>query len=170
MANKTRSRRKTRLLKGTVDEALVLGTLANATLVGGAFDENVNERTLALSMEATWGLSNLTVGEGPIAVGIAHSDYTDAEVEEVIENTGSWNEGSLVEQEIAKRKVRIVGMFDGGTQTDEVLNDGKPIKTTMKWVLLQGQSIRLWAYNRASATLTTGAAVILQGHIWLKPL
>ncbi len=147
----------------------MLSTLANATVIGVDFDETVDTRVLILSMEATWALQNNTAGEGPIVVGVAHGDYTDAEVQEVLVTTGSWKEGSLVNQEIARRKVRIVGMFNGEAN-DQVLNDGKPIKTTMKWILVNGETLRLFAYNRASATLTTGGVVILQGHLWIKPL
>ncbi len=169
MAKKPSRRRRVRLLKGNVEEALVLGTLAAATLVGANYDETVNERSIVLSHEATWSVQNLTADEGPIVVGIAHSDYSDAEIEETIENTGSWNEGNLVDQEIAKRKIRTVGVFQAKGE-DEALNDGLPVKTSLKWVLLQGQTLKMWAYNRTSATLTTGAIVIIQGHAWIKPL
>ncbi len=169
MAKHTKRRRRVRLLKGNVEEALVLGTLAAATLIGANYDETVNERSIVLSHESTWSCQELTADEGPVVVGIAHSDYTDAEIEETIENTGSWNEGNLVDQEIAKRKIRTVGVFQGKGE-DEALNDGLPVKTSLKWVLLQGQTLKMWAYNRTSATLTTGAIVIIQGHCWIKPL
>ncbi len=170
-----RPRRMGKYIKGNVDENLDLGTLAGRTLISTTFDEGPNERTLVSSIVGIWSLANFTpVAEcGPIWVGVAHGDYTDAEIEEVLENLGSWNEGDLVSQEKANRKVRKVGVF----QTPQpnatgayVLNDGKPIKTKLNWVLLQAQSLKLWAYNIGSASVaTTDPNVNLAGHANLWP-
>ncbi len=161
-------------LRGSVDEQQALGTLAGQTLIGQDFDETVNERTLVSSIVATWSLSNFTAIEdcGPIAFGVAHGDYTDAEIEEVIENAGSWNEGALIEQEKSKRKIRRIGMFDTpptATQTF-VVNDGKPVKTKLNWILNQGETLRMWSYNTGQAACaTTGPDVRVQGHVNLWP-
>ncbi len=163
-----------RYIRGNVDESLSLGTLAANTLIGTIFDDTVNERTLVTSLVATWVMSDFTSvsGDGPILVGIAHSDYTDAEVEQVIETTGSWDEGDLINQEIGSRKVRKVGFFrtDAATTLDfNTLNEGKPIKMKLNWILNQGQSLRLWAYNAGSGALTTGVQVKCNGHANLFP-
>ncbi len=152
-----------------MDETLGTGALAANALAAAAYDESVNERSFILSQEAVWSMDDHTAGEGPITVGVAHSDYTQAEIEEVIENTGSWNEGNLVAQEQARRKIRIVGVFDG-LSVDEKLNDGLPIKTILKWVLLQNQSLQMFCYNHSSAALTTGSLIKINGHVWIKPL
>ncbi len=164
--NKGRGKRR-RYLAGVVDEDLALTTLASLDVVAGIFDNVVNERTFCSSVDATWNRSGGTIGEGPIIVGLAHSDYSPAEIEEFIENTGSWNEGDLVNQEIAKRKIRIVGAFPGDA-ADEGLSDGEKIHTKTKWVLLQGQSLQQWAYNRSAGALTTGSAILTEGvaHLW----
>ncbi len=172
--DKRRNRKFRRYLKGSVDETLNLGTLAPTTLVGAAFDETVNERTFVSSIRATHSLSEFTpaADRGPILVGVAHSDYSDAEIEAVIENTGSWNEGNLVQQEVAKRKVRRIGIFEiPDNATDAVvLNDGKPITTKLGWILVQGQGLRQWAYNMGTAALvTTDPAYRMQGHANLWP-
>ncbi len=169
------ARRKIRrYLKGSVDENLPLGTLAARTLVVATFDEGVNERTLISSIVASYSLSDVTPGDniGPVMVGVAHSDYTAAEIEAVIENTGSWNEGTLVENEIAKRKVRIIGTFPQSPSAGAtvVLNNGLPIKTKLNWILTQGQTLDLWAYNLGSAAFaTTDPDVHCQGHANLWP-
>lgn len=157
-----------------MDEGLALLTLAGADLVSVAFDETVLDRAWIPSMEATWMLRNLTVGEGPILVGIAHGDYTAAEIEEFVENAGSWSEGDMINREIAQRKIRIVGAFSGlgtidTTFVDEVLNDGRPIKTKLRMILNQGETLQVWAYNQSGATLTTGASVLMNGHVWIIP-
>ncbi len=163
-----RRRRSSRLIKGNIDESLALGALANASLVSGIFGETVQNRTFAISMEAVWTLRDTTALEGGVLVGVAHSNYTDAEIEEFIENTGSWDEGDLSNQEIGKRKIRIVGSFPAVT-SDMVLNDGKPIKTKLGFILNQGISLRLWGYNRSGAALTTGSIVLISGWAWLRP-
>ncbi len=163
-------------IRGNVDEEVVLSTLVARTLISEIFDETVNERTRVSSVEATYSLKDIVaaVDDGLITVGLAHSDYTDAEIEAVIENTGSWNEGDKVQQEVAKRLVRVVGTFPITQAATEgaqvyVLNDGKPIKTKLNWIMLQGQSLRLFAYNGGSSALTGSASVFSYGHANLFP-
>lgn len=173
MPRKRKYSRRRKYLRGNVDEGIGLSTLGATTLISAIFDETVNERTKVSSVVATYALQDMPTAsaDGPIVVGLAHSDYTDAEIEEVLENTGSWNEGSKVEQEIAKRLVRIVGQFqDSGAPGIEVLNDGKPIKTKLNWIVNQGQTLKLWAYNAGSSALTGSAVVRAQGHANLWPL
>ncbi len=163
-----------RYLRGSLNEQLDIGTLAANTLVGLIGSGVVNERTLISSVVALHTLANVTPGAdiGPLRVGIAHSDYTDAEIEAWIENTGSWNEGNKVSQEIAKRKIKQIGVFDVPASATQiaVLNDGKPIKTKLNWILLQGQSIRIWAFNDGSAAFaTTAPDYDVTGHANLWP-
>ncbi len=165
-----------RYIRGTVDENLALGTLGAQALVKLDFDETVNERTLVSSIIATYAMQDFTLaaGDGPILVGVAHSDYSAAEIEAVIESTGSWNEGDKVAQEVAKRLVRKIGIFPSvggaGASAPAVLNDGKPIRTKLNWILLQGQTLTLWAYNLGTSPLaTTDPQVSVQGHANLWP-
>ncbi len=176
MAKRPRRKRAMgKYLRGNADEAVGLTTLAARTLVKAAFDEVVDSRAFVSSVVLAWSLADMTQGAGigPIMVGIAHNDYSAAEVEEYIENTGSWNEGDLVQQEVAKRKIRIVGTFRGanadgtGTMT---LNEGKPIRTKCGWILMEGQTLSLWAYNLgANPIATTTPTVFAQGHANLWP-
>ncbi len=166
-----------RYIKGRVSEQLSLGTLAATTLVSADFDDTVTERTLVSSIVASWSMADMTEGAGigPIMIGIAHSDYSDAEMEAVIENDQNWAEGDLVAQEVGKRKVRTIGIFPtspgggGGTEIS-VLNDGKPIKTKLNWILNSGQTLALWAYNMGANPLATTIPVIrIEGHANLWP-
>lgn len=161
-------------LRGNLDEVLAVGTLAARTLVVQGGDETVIERTFVSSMVATWSLSDVTSGAniGPLLVGVAHSDYTAAEIEEFIENLGSWNEGDLVSQEKAKRKIRVVGTFrlDAVGDSSMVLGNGRPIKTKLGWILTTGQNLDLWAYNLGSvAYATTNPQMHVEGHANLWP-
>jgi len=173
MAKRKGRRPFRRYLRGNIQEDLDLGTLAAQTPVSALFDETVQERTLVSSIDVLWSMTDwtITTDAGPIIVGVAHSDYTDAEIEAYIENTGSWDEGDKVQsREIAKRLIRHVGVFDVAiTNEISTLNDGKPIKTKLNWILTQGQTLRVWAYNQGQAAVaTTTANVHLQGvaHLW----
>ncbi len=162
-------------IRGNVDEVVNMATLSSRTVVVQNFGETVNERTRVTSLVGRWSLDDLTplANQGPIMCGLAHSDYTAAEVEEWIENTGSWNEGDLVNQEIGQRKIRMVGIFQkpGTIVESSVLNDGKPIKTKLNWTLLQGQTLEMWAYNLGSVDIsTTVPQMHLEGHANLWPL
>ncbi len=174
MAKRNPRQRRGKYIKGNVNEVVVLGTLAGLTLTSAIFDEAVNQRTLISSLEATYSLADFTdgVGDGPIEVGVAHSDYTNAEIEAVIESTGSWDEGNLVDQEIAKRKVRKIGIFETDsavTVANQYLNDGMPVKTKLNWILNEDDTLTLWAYNLGAGALATGSAVHCDGHANLWP-
>ncbi len=160
-------------IKGNVDEQLALSTLGAKTLISAVFDEVLAETARISSLVASWSMQEFTVasGDGPITVGIAHSDYTDIEIEQFIENAGSWNLGSKVQNEISKRLIRKVGTFrasgPGGSSFDPtVLNLGNPITTKLNWRMITGDSLKLWAYNMGSSALaTTDPQVFVQGHV-----
>ncbi len=175
-ARKGTPRRRRRYIRGNVDEQLALSTLGGKVVISQIFDSVVNERTLVSSIVANWSLRSFTpaTDDGPIMVGVAHSDYSSAEIEAWIENTGGWDEGNKVQQEVAQRKIRIVGTFPGFVTAEtqsSVLNDGKAIKTKLNWVILQAQTLQVWAYNLGSSALaTTSPIVSCEGHANLWPL
>nr|AGA18252.1 hypothetical protein [uncultured marine virus] len=157
-------------VRGHVNEVLTLGTLGALTLVGTSFDEEVPESARVTSLVCTYALQGFpeAVNDGPIVVGIAHSDYTDAEIQEVIDSTATWERGDKIAQEKARRLVRTIGVFRGDTTTaqigTEVLNDGKPIKTKLNWQLDSTQTLKVWAFNAGGSAITAGASVHLEGH------
>ncbi len=91
VAKHKRKRSMKGYLKGNIDEGLALGALASRTLVGNVWDESPEQDTLISSIEVIWTLDNLRPPQGPILFGVAHSDYSDTEIEAVIENSGSWD-------------------------------------------------------------------------------
>ncbi len=176
MAKAKGKRRKfRRYMRGAIDFALTLGTLGASTLISGTLGDAVTEKAWLSSIKCRWSLGNLTPssGDGPIMVGVAHSDYTDAEMEEWIENTGSWEETDKIQQrEVGRRLIRMVGTFDVRTVATEVvvLNDGKFIHTKCGWSLGTGQTIKIWAYNVGTNALeTTSPLVSAFGHANLWP-
>ncbi len=162
-------------IRGEVDETLTLSTLAGKTLISALFDEVTSEQMRISSLDAAYSLGTYTpvLNAGPIMVGIAHSDYTDPEIEAWIETTGSWDRGDKIAQEIGRRLIRKIGVFEvpDNANDEVVLNDGKPIKTKLNWHLNTGKTLRLWSYNLGTAALsTTNPAVRAEGHanLWQK--
>ncbi len=161
-----------RYIKGNVDEDFALGTLAGNTAILEA-SQVVGERTRITSIDCSWTLSDFTPGDnvGPIECGVAHSDYSLAEIEEVLEATSSWNEGDKISQEIQRRLVRRIGVFQhSDALEDSVLNEGQPIKTRLNWILNAGQGLNFWVYNQGSGSLaTTDPNMHIVGHANLFP-
>ncbi len=176
MAKKGRGgSKRRRYLKGAIDVDFALGTLAAKDLISDTEDSVLTEEAWISSVLATWAIENFTqgAGDGPIVVGVAHPDYTNAEVEEFLENAGSWDQGNLIQQEIARRKIRQVGTFSAtllAATGGGALNDGNPIHTKCGWMLNTGISLRFWAYNMGTSALaTTDPHVLVNGHANLWP-
>ncbi len=174
MAKNPRKRRFRKYLRGAVNIKGSLTALATLDVVSFVQGDSLTEKAWLSSVVASWSLDNLTPtgGVGPIVVGVAHSDYTDAEIEEWIENLESWESGGLVGQEIAKRKIRLVGTFRmPALATDSaVLNHGNEFRTKCGWQLVTGQTLRVWSYNSGTATVDTTVPVLdVNGHANLWP-
>ncbi len=144
-----------------------LGALANADLISGELVGVADEEYRALSLKLVWAIKGATAGEGPVVVGVAHGDYTSAEIEEWLEATGAMSRGDMIAGEQADRRIRRVGVF-GNEGVSETLNDGKPMTTRLNWHIPEGKTISVWAYNQSGATLTTGQNITQQGTVRLR--
>lgn len=155
-------------LKGRIDEdSGDLSTLATETGIVVIFDETVNGRTLVSSIVVAVSVEDLAGGDGPLEVGVAHSDYTLAEIEEYIENTGSWNAGNKISsREIGRRLIRSIATLD--PQNPSAFGGAKR-KVKLNWMLEAGQTLDLWVYNHGDQ-MTTGAIVYMHGHanLWAR--
>ncbi len=163
-----------RYLRGAVDIKLSLSTLAPKDVVLAAQGDVLTEKAWLSSVKLTWSLDNLTPtgGVGPIVVGVAHSDYTAPEIEEWLENAGSWEEASMVEQEIGRRRIRQVGVFRMPSVATEsaVLNHGNMVRTKCGWMLSSGQTLNVWTYNAGTAAVDTTVPIVdVTGHANLWP-
>ncbi len=152
-----------------VKVTLTVGALAAQDLVSTVLADTADDEIFGISLDATYTLSDHTGAEGPIDVGIAHSDYSAAEIEEWFEAQGAWDRSDLILREQARRRCRHVGTF-AGLSTDEVLADGVRIRTPLKFVFQEGMTLALWAFNSSSATLTTGALVKIAGTLWCRKI
>ncbi len=168
-AKRRRGRNMSRYLKGIASEKMLLGTLAASTGIKENWDDSVDEASIVTSIVGSWALGNWSVATnvGPIAFGVAHSDYSQAEIESWYEATSSWDQGDLVAKEVANRKIRLIGIFAGaGVAVANIpFNDGKEVKTKLNWTLATGQTLALWAYNTGSTAVGgTDPSVNFSGH------
>ncbi len=162
-AKRPRRRRWTgndRMVPWTTNTALL--ALLDAIVVKGTTVGTSDRSFRLLSYNTMWGLRGQTPGEGPIVVGYAHDDYSVTEIKEALEAEATMTTANKVAGEQANRLVRKVGTFPGADE-DEVLNDGKPIRTRLNWAIPLGSNISVFAWNRSGATLTTGAVLSCQG-------
>ncbi len=150
-----------------IDNGIALGALAANDLVSEGGGTATDSDIWLMSIDTVVGLHNLTAGQGPILVGVAHSDYTDAEIEEWVENVTSWTRSDKISEERSRRKIRQIGIFSG-VAAEETLNDGKPIRTKCQWALTDGQALNFWAYNSSGAVLTTGGEVDFFGKAYTR--
>ncbi len=163
-----------RYLRGIVNAELSGGTLAGKTLSSAPFPDTVDEETFVSSLVGIYSMSAFTpTADSSAMVGVAHADYSNAEIEEYIENTAGWTRGNLVQtREIGRRFIRQVGIFPSGSAVTETvtLNDGKPIKTKLNWTMTTGQTLRLWLYNAGTVAFLTAPQIDLRGYanLWSR--
>ncbi len=166
LAKRKPSRRRFTLRRVRITPELALSTLASDTAVVTDVTSNSTATYRVISVSATWGLSGGTVNEGPLTVGFCHSDYTVTEIKECLEAQSSISPGQKIEREQANRLVRIVGVL---TEAQPTLNDGKPIKTRLNWLMAaSSDNLSMFVYNEDTAALTTGGVVHCQGSLYVK--
>ncbi len=138
-----------------------LGTLASKDVISTVMINASTDTYRLMSTDGVWSCSGLTLGEGPVAVGIARGDYTAAEIEECLEAAGAVDLGDLLAQEKANRFVRQIAVVSAA---EPLANDGKAIKTKLNWPVAEGDQPQIWAYNISAGALSTGGAHKFAGH------
>ncbi len=141
-------------------------TLTSGTVIKSPLIENLAEDFFAISADLTWTIRDGTVNEGPLQIGLAHGDYTVAEIKEWLDVDLS-NPANLIAREQGGRKCRRTGFFQQGLgAAGEVLNDGKMIRTRLKFLMNDGVSLDFWVHNQSGASLSGGATVIVSGTVY----
>ncbi len=164
-------RRGRALFVPRIDITVGLGAILTSKLEVGLISTLLDQECWAISMKIQASITALTAGEGPIMFGVAHSDYSAAEIEEWIEEASSWISSNLIGQERARRKCRIIGTFMvGNDATILEFNEGRPTHVKLGWKIEDGQSLGFWAYNQDANTLTTGALMHITGPVYLRPM
>ncbi len=141
--------------------ALAAGTLGAATLIVAA---DAKYRLLSLKYNAVWADIAAAI-DGGLMFGVAHGDYTAAEIEEWLESTTSIDQGDKIAGEKANRLCRILGTM-GGTgvaEGDGQFNNGVEKSVRLNWEIPIGIEIKFWIYNNSKTIYTTGSEFVLTG-------
>jgi len=163
-------KRKFNMRKVKLASSSSIGALAAADVVSNPITNALTDKLRFISVDATYTLSDAVTADDGHSFGLAHSDYTAAEVEECLEAGGSLDLGNKVAQEQANRLVREIGTFGSVPVTTGGLmfNDGKPVKTRLNWLMSEGDTLNLWIRNGSGAVYTTGSAILINGNLWVK--
>ncbi len=147
-----------------VSTFLSVGAIGNGIVEQAALTAVLQNEYRVTSVDVVWAMRDHTAAEGPITVGFSHPDYTDTEVLECL-TASVLSPSHKVQQEQESRLVRVVGTFPG-ILAEESLNDGKPIKTKLNWLVADGDvACNIFALNSSGATLTDGSDIVVTGQI-----
>ncbi len=165
-----RQRKKRRIDPLFAEDVLSIGALAADDLVAGGMltaSNVLGADYFCNSVDLSMSIKGATAGEGPLLIGIAAADYSDAEIEAWVEaTTNSYSPANLVEREIQNRFIRRIGMFDLSNASED-WNDGVPKRIRLNWLMRAGnQGLSLFAYNQGTSTLTTGAVISHSSEWW----
>ncbi len=144
---------------------MALGTLGNGVAIAVALTSLGATKVYCISADLQWALDDATGAEGPIAVGMASGDLTVGEMVEAIDAQPT-SRSDRIPMERARRPVRKAGQFSVFS-THETLNDGKAIRTPLKFYIDEGVELMAYARNRSGATLTTGAVLTVTGTLYM---
>ncbi len=163
-----RRRRQSNFEAIPVNQSIPLLTLANGIVVKQTMCTLTHPARM-ISADLSWFINDLAAGEEPVAVGVAAGDYSVGEIAEKI-NAAPTSPSDRIEKEQAARFVRQVGLIGSGSDTNVArLNDGKPIRTKMRWLVGDDQEPVIWAMNRSGvANLATGAILVVMGTLYLR--
>jgi len=168
-----RRSRKFNLRPIRVNSSLSIGALASADVISGAFTNNAVNPMRVVSAHLAFGIVDLAaLADDGQAFGIAHGDYSAAEIEECLEAGAAMDAGDLVAREQANRLVREVGQFTGPTGSvvseGRAFNDGKPVKIKLNWQLKIGDPLQSWVRNNSGVVYTTGSKLSISGKLWVR--
>ncbi len=174
MANYRRRRRRRRsfnLRRVRVAANTTIGALTGFDVIAGDLTAASANAYRLMSINASYSLANLgaTADDGQ-EFGVAHSDYTAAEIEQCLEAQGAIDVRAKIENEQANRLVRSIGQMTGapGTGAGLSFNDGRPTTTKLNWAMGIGDKLVLWIRNGSPTIYTTGASIVTNGQVWIK--
>ncbi len=148
------------------------GALATLDVVTGAITPAVTASTRIISTNFTYAWEDVAaVIDDGCEFGLAHSDYSAAEIEECLEAQSAMDLGDKIAQEQGNRLVRSIGKFASNANAGSgvVFNEGRPWKTRLNWMLSIGDTLNLWIRNGSAVIWTTGSTVGIQGHVFVSP-
>ncbi len=168
---KGRARRSFNLRRVRVATGIAAGALAPLDVAVSNLTNVGTDPYRIMSVDFSYALSDLgAASDDGQEFGLAHSDYTAAEIEECIEQASSIDLGNKIAQEHAHRLVRVIGQMGGAHVAGGGLdfNDGRRVKTKLNWRMSTGDSLNLWIRNSSGSVWTTGAFIDVVGDMWIK--
>ncbi len=174
MAKKPARKRQFNLRRVRVNGTVGIGALASKDVGIGVVSAATVGTCRFMSVDCSYTWSDIAaLIDDALEFGIAHSDYTAAEIEECLEASGSMDIGDKVAQEQANRLVRSIGTMspegdanvDGGTKFD----GGRRVKTKLNWLMSIGDTLTYWVRNGSDTIYTTGSGLTILGDLWIKP-
>ncbi len=154
-----------------MSESIAVGALASNTLDAADFTNVLDQEVWAISCDVNVSAHGFTANQGPVLFGLAHGDYTAAEIEEWLEANASWVSSDKIANEKARRKCRIIGRLEQPyAGAERTFNDGKKLRVKLGFKVQSGETLKIWVYNDSGAQLTAGGIIEIKGPIYLKPL
>ncbi len=151
-----------------------MGALASADVVSNAITNNATNNMRVVSSHLSFSWADIQAGiDDAMAFGLAHGDYTAAEIEECLEAGGAMDKGDKIALEQSNRLVREIGQLSGlGASVPggggQPFNDGRTIKTKLNWNLSIGEALQGWVRNNSGVVYTTGSTLAIAGKLWVR--
>ncbi len=167
MAKRRRRRRNPRFAVLKVHKPLDIGTLAqNVCLKGTVLD--LLQDCYIIATDLSWTILGMDLLDGPVDVGLSHSDYTVTEVQEAVDASPT-SDSDQIALERTRRKVRTAGTFKTPENTGAgvSLNDGKLMRTKVGFGVSNSFELDLWAINRGAPALTVDTTVMVSGKVYV---
>ncbi len=165
-----RNRRPLRRVR--IASSTALGALAALDIVAGNILNAAVDVYRVISIKAAFSIVDLgaAIDDGQ-EIGIAHGDYSAAEIEECLEAQGSVNVGDLIAREQADRRVRSLGYATGPAVASGSLqlDQGRIKSIRLNWLIGIGDTVKVWVRNGSGTVYTTGASVTVLGDAWVTP-
>ncbi len=169
MAKKGSKGRKFNLRRVTINSGAGLGALAASDVMSAAISSTSANQYRVTSVKASYVITEKAGNDDGQAFGLAHSDYSAAEIEECLEAVGAIDQGDKVAQEQVNRLVRQIGTMVSRDNTEATFNDGRPVKTKLNWLIGIGDTLVVWVRNSSGVIYTTGASIRVNGEMWITP-
>ncbi len=169
-AAKRRRRSRGRFVALPFNTQQALGTLADETVVSADLTTNLAEDFYAISVDIVATVADGSAGDGPIEIGVAHDDYTAAEIKEFID-VNLTDPDNKIDQERSRRLIRRLGSIVELTNAPQVPRSGDPKRIPLRFILGDGHTLSAWVMNHTGSAMTTGAVVTFSGTIygrWLR--
>jgi len=148
------------------------GALATLDVVSNAMINASVDTYRLISVKASYAWVDIqVVADDGMTFGLAHSDYTAAEVEECLEAIAAIDRGDKIAQEQSNRLVREIGSIESLDSTgtgSRVFADGRQVHTRLNWFMSIGDQLNLWIRNASGIVWTTGSSISMNGVIWIK--